>query len=145
MWEAIGCCKTLVFQGLVHQPRCLEEGTGSSSSPPACFFIEDFKGPLKPLLCRDLHFHHLNMGEFLSGDTSLLARYQCISPHVLMITRTRSTLCKFLSTDLVFSITAQACLAVHDPIRAHPALTVPRGCHCSQQDMSCLAQLMDLG
>lgn len=53
------------------------------------------------------------MAQLLSGETCLPAKYHCIPPHVLLITRAGWVLCRFPRADLVFSVASQTCLVVY--------------------------------
>lgn len=132
MWERIGCCKTLAFQGLVHQSRSLEEDIAFIFKCPHLFLHISLRRPLEATFMQGSAFPLFNHGRvsfsraFSAGQVPLH-----FTLRVPIITRTRSTLCKFPEVDLLFSVSAQGCLAVRSPAGAHPALAVPRGCRCS--------------
>lgn len=111
-----------LFSKFVHQTKSLEEGI------VFMFMSQLFH---RSQLYAGLCVSNIWPWQLLSRETCLPAKYHCVSPHVLLITRAGWVLCRFPRADLVFSMAAHTCLVVHSPIGAHPAPTDPRGCHCS--------------
>lgn len=112
-----------LFSKFVHQTRSLEEGIVFMFTSHNYFIEANFM-----LGSAFLTFSH---GTVTFWRDLSASQCDCISPHVLLITRAGWVSCRFPRADLVFSVAAHTCLVVHSPIGAHPAFPDPRGCHCS--------------